>query len=183
MMCQSFLLLLVNVRSTRSTAKLAYTDAQRVIEGKVLGDVSVTPEHDAAGIAHDIKVLEGLAKKLRVARFANGALSLQPLRLSFQLDGNGLPTDCGQYERTDANELVEEFMLLTNIAVAQHIAVHLPEQALLRRHDTPIERRLVSADFSTSLLPKLTNTLHRTHSKNALLVSGTKWTFHPPARS
>src|ERR1700730_18454803 len=34
-------------------------------------------------------------------------------------------------------------MILTNIAVAQHIAVHLPEQALLRRHDTPLERRLV----------------------------------------
>lgn len=34
-------------------------------------------------------------------------------------------------------------MLLSNIAVAQHIAVHLPEQALLRRHDNPIERRLV----------------------------------------
>ena len=34
-------------------------------------------------------------------------------------------------------------MLLTNIAIAQRIAVHLPEQALLRRHDAPIERRLV----------------------------------------
>lgn len=34
-------------------------------------------------------------------------------------------------------------MLATNIAVAQHIAVHLPEQALLRRHDHPLERRLV----------------------------------------
>lgn len=34
-------------------------------------------------------------------------------------------------------------MLLTNIAVARHVAYHLPEQALLRRHDTPIERRLV----------------------------------------
>jgi exoribonuclease R len=34
-------------------------------------------------------------------------------------------------------------MLLTNIAVAQQIAVALPEQALLRRHDAPIERRLV----------------------------------------
>ena len=38
-----------------------------------------------------------------------------------------------------------QFMLLTNIVVGQHIAVHLPEQALLRRHDTPIERRLVSS--------------------------------------
>lgn len=34
-------------------------------------------------------------------------------------------------------------MLLSNIAVAQHTAVHLPEQALLRRHDNPLERRLV----------------------------------------
>ena len=33
-------------------------------------------------------------------------------------------------------------MLLTNIAVAQQIAHHLPEQALLRRHEEPIERRL-----------------------------------------
>jgi protein SSD1 len=34
-------------------------------------------------------------------------------------------------------------MLLTNTIVAQQIVVHLPEQALLRRHDIPIERRLV----------------------------------------
>ena len=33
-------------------------------------------------------------------------------------------------------------MLLANISVAQQIAVNLPEQALLRRHENPIERRL-----------------------------------------
>jgi protein SSD1 len=33
-------------------------------------------------------------------------------------------------------------MLLANIAAAQQIAVALPEQALLRRHDAPIDRRL-----------------------------------------
>ena len=35
-------------------------------------------------------------------------------------------------------------MLLTNMAVAEQVAVHFPEQALLRRHDTPIERRLTA---------------------------------------
>lgn len=35
-------------------------------------------------------------------------------------------------------------MLMTNIAVAQQVAVHFSEQAMLRRHDAPIERRLVS---------------------------------------
>jgi len=45
-------------------------------------------------------------------------------------------------------------MLLTNIAVAQQIAVALPEQALLRRHDAPIDRRLVGPNGNT-YSPKL----------------------------
>jgi protein SSD1 len=40
-------------------------------------------------------------------------------------------------------------MLLTNIAVAQQVAVSLPEQALLRRHDAPIDRRLVGPSGTT----------------------------------
>jgi len=35
-------------------------------------------------------------------------------------------------------------MLLANTAVAKQIAFGLPEQALLRRHEGPIERRIVS---------------------------------------
>ncbi|KAF9464500.1 hypothetical protein BDZ94DRAFT_1321140 [Collybia nuda] len=127
----------------RSAAKLAYQDAQNVIEGKAL-DVAVSPQHNAADIEHDIRNLEHLAKKLRTYRFENGTLSLESLRLSFILDDHGMPLDVGQYQQTDANFLVQEFMMLSNIAVAQHIAVHLPEQALLRRHDNPIERRLVA---------------------------------------
>ena len=34
-------------------------------------------------------------------------------------------------------------MLLTNVAVAEQVAVNFPEQALLRRNDAPLERRLV----------------------------------------
>ena len=48
-------------------------------------------------------------------------------------------------------------MLLSNIAVAQHVAVHLPEQALLRRHDTPVERRLVCSLVQLSPIPILTD--------------------------
>lgn len=61
----------------------------------------------------------------------------------FELDEEGIATDCYNYEYTEANMLIEEFMLLANFAVAQQIALHLPEQALLRRHDEPLERRLV----------------------------------------
>jgi len=128
----------------RSAAKLAYPDAQRVIDGQSLGDVQIDSGHHASDIERDIQVLQVIAKQLRSQRFQNGALSLDSPSLSFKLDDEGLPTDCGQYERTEANTMIEEFMLLTNISVAQQVAVHLPEQALLRRHDTPIDRRLVT---------------------------------------
>ena len=36
-------------------------------------------------------------------------------------------------------------MLMTNIAVAQQVAVHFSEQAMLRRHDSPIDRRMVGS--------------------------------------
>jgi protein SSD1 len=38
-------------------------------------------------------------------------------------------------------------MLLANTSVALLIASALPEQALLRRHEPPIDRRIVSATF------------------------------------
>ncbi|KZV75197.1 RNB-domain-containing protein [Peniophora sp. CONT] len=128
----------------KSAAKLSYGNAQNVLDGKPLGDVPVIPEHDAAGIEHDVKALNDLAKLLRERRFQNGALSLDSPRLKFTLNEAGQPVDCGSYERFEANDLIEEFMLLANISVAQQIAVALPEQALLRRHDSPIERRLAA---------------------------------------
>ena len=92
----------------RSAAKLSYTHAQDVIEGKTLCDVPVIPEHDAAGISHDIKVLDEIARQLRARRFQNGCVKTHSLRLSFKLDDNGMPVDCGQYERTEAHQLIEE---------------------------------------------------------------------------
>ncbi len=92
----------------RSASKLGYSDAQNVIEGKVLGGVVVSPEHNASDIEHDIRILDDLAKKLRAQRFENGTLSLDSLRLQFKLGDTGLPVDCWQYQRVDANDLIEE---------------------------------------------------------------------------
>jgi protein SSD1 len=134
----------------RSAARLSYQDAQNIVEGRVLGGVAVAPEHHASDIEHDIKNLEDLAKKLRAQCFKNGTLSLDSPRLVFDLDENGNPVDCGQYKQTDANYLIREVCysiiadipplnMLSNVSVAQHIAVNLPEQALLCHHDNPME--------------------------------------------
>lgn len=125
----------------KSAAKLSYQDAQNVIDGKGLGGVAING-YEASAIEEDVKVLQSISKILRAERFKNGTLSLEGLKIKFTLDENGLPSDCGEYERIESNFLVEEFMLAANIAVAQKISVHLPEQALLRRHDAPLERRI-----------------------------------------
>lgn len=95
-------------------------------------------------MAKDILILNSLAQRLRKRRSQNGSLRIDRDRLMFHLDENGTPFDCYNYVQNDSNRLIEEFMLLTNFAVAQQIAVNLPEQALLRRHEEPIERRIVS---------------------------------------
>jgi protein SSD1 len=79
---------------------------------------------------------------MRARRFENGSLRIDTVKLSFSLDEDGRPSDCKVYERLDSHSLIEEFMLLANAAVAQKIAAGLPDQALLRRHEAPIERRI-----------------------------------------
>lgn len=84
-----------------------------------------------------------MARQLRQRRFDdNGALRIDNIKLAFTLDAQGLPQDCQVQEPMESKHLIEEFMLLSNMSVAQRIAAGLPEQALLRRHEMPIERRL-----------------------------------------
>ncbi|XP_028338492.1 DIS3-like exonuclease 2 isoform X2 [Physeter macrocephalus] len=65
------------------------------------------------------------------------------LKLVFTLDHEtGLPQGCHIYEYRDSNKLVEEFMLLANMAVARKIYCTFPERALLRRHPPPQTKML-----------------------------------------
>ncbi len=95
----------------RSSAKLSYSDAQRVIDDRTLGDAQVDAVQKASDMERDIHILQGLAKKLRARRFQNGALSLANPKLIFSLDEDGLPSDCGQYQSREANTLIEEVWL------------------------------------------------------------------------
>lgn len=45
----------------------------------------------------------------------------------------------------EANQLVEEFMLLANISAATAVATAFPDRALLRRHPQPNPRKLAAA--------------------------------------
>ena len=60
----------------------------------------------------------------------------------FSLDSDGNPQECGVYEIKESNQLIEEFMLMANMAVAHKISTSYPELALLRRHPPPKDKPL-----------------------------------------
>ncbi|KAK9763478.1 hypothetical protein K7432_009798 [Basidiobolus ranarum] len=126
----------------KSCGKLSYEAAQNVIDGNHLDMGVKIYDQSREEVEEDIRTFHKLSLALRKMRFDNGALSIDSIRLAFQLDQSSTPTSCSVYKTQDSNHLIEEFMLLANITVAQLISSAYPEQALLRRHASPIERRM-----------------------------------------
>ncbi|XP_061308243.1 DIS3-like exonuclease 2 isoform X2 [Pezoporus flaviventris] len=126
-----------------SCVKLSYDHAQSMIESpeKVFSPEELPPvsiQHSIAEIQQAVLNLHRIAQHLRKQRFIDGALRLDQLKLSFTLDQeSGMPQGCYIYQYRDSNKLVEEFMLLANMAVAHQIYRSFPDQALLRRHPPP----------------------------------------------
>lgn len=126
----------------KSDSRMTYEDAQAIIEtGK--GDFS-----------SEILVLNNLAKQLRERRFANGAINFDRYEVRFNLDENGKPLGVYFKESKEAHHLIEEFMLLANRTVAEHIGkVPKGKKAktfVYRVHDVPDVEKL--EDFNTFVL-------------------------------
>ena len=93
----------------RSNRRFTYEEAQERIE---------THEGD---LAKELEILNGLAQQLRERRFLQGAISFDREEVRFEIDEKGKPISVYFKESKEANQLVEEFMLLANKAVAQFI--------------------------------------------------------------
>ncbi|GLI69509.1 hypothetical protein VaNZ11_014144 [Volvox africanus] len=130
----------------RSCAKLSYPLVQRMIEGDFRAeDTGVRLHGDGVTwdqVEADSLALWSLAKQLRAARFAGGALRLDNTRLFFSLDNDGNPVAAAPYVQKEANQLVEEFMVRANISVAQFVSGVFPDRAMLRRHPPPNENKM-----------------------------------------
>ncbi|GAX84362.1 hypothetical protein CEUSTIGMA_g11784.t1 [Chlamydomonas eustigma] len=125
-----------------SCAKLTYPIVQQMIEGTFCAEdvQSSIPLHGGftwEQVVEDSLALNAIARHLRRSRFDNGALRLDNTKLFFKLDKDGNPVSTSQYIQKESNQLVEEFMLLTNTSVAQMISSAFPNLAILRRHDQP----------------------------------------------
>jgi DIS3-like exonuclease 2 len=132
----------------RSCGQLAYQNAYNLMQGKEPGDgdIKVPELHNGVTweeIARDVKDLWRVGSQLRRKRFADGALALHRVKFGFKLDQeSGEPVAAHHYKTNEANQLVEEFMLLANRTVARIIAEEFPDRALLRRHPPPDKKKL-----------------------------------------
>lgn len=116
---------------TRSDQRLAYEEAQEIIE-----------RHDeSTEVSRAILQLNGLAEKLRERRFAEGSIAFERAEAAFELDEKGKPIRVYFKEAKEANKLIEEFMLLANRTVAKHIGRPgrglKPKTFVYRIHDVP----------------------------------------------
>ena len=136
----------------RSNRRYAYEEVQQLLEdnGVVDGTGEPAPAPGKDGYkgenAEMLITLDRLAKKLRKARFANGAVKFDREELHFDIDETGKPVRCYFKRSKDANKLIEEFMLLANRTVAESVgkvkkgvkAKTLP----YRIHDNPDPQKL-----------------------------------------
>lgn len=80
-----------------------------------------TVQPDAETFADELIMLNKLAKTLRDKRFKSGAISFDREEVRFEIDETGKPLSVYFKQAKDANKLVEEYMLLANRTVAEHI--------------------------------------------------------------
>lgn len=115
----------------RSAAKLAYRDAQDAIDGRPIGaDVDETLRHLHAAFR---------ARMEERGRRAPMDLDLVERRVILAQDGTVARID--KRERLDAHRLIEEFMILANIAAAE--TLEQKKCALIYRvHDAPDAEKL-----------------------------------------
>lgn len=111
-----------------SKASLTYQEAQLIIEDRA----------NNSETANSLRILRDISKILRQRRFDNGALALASPQVKFNLDTETLnPTDVSMYEIKETNSMIEEFMLLANVAVAEFIEKSFSSTAILRLHPSP----------------------------------------------
>lgn len=113
-----------------SDRRFTYEEAQEIIEGKE-GDFQ-----------NEIRVLNGLAQKIRKKRINDGSIEMGGIEVRFKLaEDNKKPIGVYFKEQKEANKLIEEFMLLANKSVAKILSKNQWFN-VYRIHDTPNMEKL-----------------------------------------
>ena len=113
-----------------SQSRVTYGEAQEIIEERAV------EKHQH--VAEENRLAAELSRALMQRRFANGSLNLEVPETVIEVDDSGLPVDIIRSERLFAHRLIEELMLVANIAAARFLDQN-GVGALYRVHDSPKE--------------------------------------------
>ncbi len=114
----------------RVNHRMTYDDAFAILEG----DEKVAKK--CSDMVSDLRTMNGLARTLRARRMAHGSLDFNFPEARATFDSEGEVVDIVLQKHTVAHELIEEFMLKTNEAVACHVTDRAVPM-MYRIHETP----------------------------------------------
>ena len=118
----------------RSQASLHYAQVQDAVDGRA--DDKTAPLLDGV-----IAPIYAAYASLKLARAARGPLELDLPERKIVLDEAGAVQSVNFPERLDAHRLIEEFMVLANVAAAEEL-VRLKRPLLFRVHEEPSPEKL-----------------------------------------
>lgn len=120
----------------RTNERMTYTAVNKILKDN---DKELIERYDY--LYDDFKAMEELCKILRAKREKRGAIDFEIEESKITLDENGKPIDIRPYEREIGNRMIEEFMLVANETVAEHMFwTELP--FVYRIHEDPDEEKL-----------------------------------------
>lgn len=120
----------------KTNERMTYTDVTKILRDN---DVELIERYK--DLVDDFKAMEELCKILRKKRLDRGAIDFDFEECKIILDEKGKPIDIKPYERAIANRMIEEFMLLANETVAEHME-KLKVPFVYRIHENPDAEKL-----------------------------------------
>ncbi|MEY2555841.1 MAG: ribonuclease [Verrucomicrobiota bacterium] len=114
----------------RSAKRLTYKEAYAILQTKPNGELS-----------RRLHTAWELASLLRRKRFEQGSLDLDFPEVKVHIDANGRPIRLERVENDESHQLVEEFMLAANEAVARELR-HRSIATIYRVHEDPDPEKL-----------------------------------------
>lgn len=130
----------------KTNERMTYTDVTKILSDK---DAETIKKYDY--LYEDFKHMEDLCAILNKKRMGRGAIDFDFTECKILLNEFGKPVDIVPYERGIANRVIEEFMLIANETVAEHM-FWLNVPFVYRIHEDPDEEKLIHfSEFAHNL--------------------------------
>jgi ribonuclease R len=120
----------------KTSERMTYTNVTKILRDK---DPETMQKYDY--LVDDFKLMEELCMILNAKRMLRGALDFDFDETKIILNDKGKPIEIRPYEREIANRIIEEFMLVANETIAEHMFwTGVP--FVYRIHEDPDEEKL-----------------------------------------